>query len=97
MNSLYHSVMNSEINPLRDQPPAQRFQIMAFLGMMWTSLFCAAAGAWMWYGELMAVHLLFALGFFITGLTFRRAEKLAIHQDVPVGDGPAPYDDVSGA
>jgi hypothetical protein len=40
---------------------------------MWTTIFCAAAGAWMWYGAIVVAHLLIALGFVVTGLTFHRA------------------------
>jgi hypothetical protein len=48
---------------------------MVVLSLVWTVIFCAVTGAWLWYGELLAGHLLFALGFVITGLTFRRANK----------------------
>lgn len=68
-------MMNSCANPLRHLPPAQRFQTMVVLSLVWTVIFCAVTGAWLWYGELLAGHLLFALGFVITGLTFRRANK----------------------
>ena len=63
MLSLYRAVMDSDYNPLRSLLPAQRFQVMVLLSVMWTTIFCAAAGAWFWYGELIAVHLLFAFGF----------------------------------
>ena len=56
MLSLYRAVMDSDYNPLRSLPPAQRFQLMAFLSLMWTTIFCAAAGTWFWYGELIVVH-----------------------------------------
>ena len=97
MLELYRSVMDSNVNPLRNLPPAQRFQIMMFLSVMWTTIFCAIAGAWMWYGELMIVHLLVVLGFFITGLTFHRASKVATYRDQSLDDGTARYDDVWGA
>ena len=41
--------------------------------MMWTLIFCVGTGAWLWYGELVVLHVAVALGVLITGLTFRRA------------------------
>jgi hypothetical protein len=78
MLPLYRTVMDSNVNPLRATPPAQRFQIMVYLSVMWTAIFCAAAGIWFWYGPILAVHLLFATGFLITGLTFHAADKPAL-------------------
>jgi hypothetical protein len=77
MLSLYRAVMDSNVNPLRALHPAQRFQTMAVLGTMWTTIFCGAAGAWLWYGELVTLHLLVAAGFLLTGLTFARAAPVA--------------------
>ena len=62
MMSLYRSIMDSNMNPLRNLHPAHRFQLMVFLSIMWTTIFCAAAGAWLWYGELMIAHVLVAFG-----------------------------------
>jgi len=53
MSSLYRAVMDSSVNPLRTLPAAQRFQLMLFLSVMWTNIFCLSAGAWVWYGELI--------------------------------------------
>jgi len=97
MISLYRAVMDSEVNPLRNLPPAQRFQVMVFLSVMWTTIFCAGASAWLWYGELIILHLLFAFGFLMTGLTFQRASSAAGYRDCPAEDGSARYDDVWGA
>jgi hypothetical protein len=77
MLPLYRTVMDANVNPLRATPPAQRFQTMVYLSVMWTAIFCAAAGAWFWYGQILAVHLLFAAGFLITGLTFHAADRPA--------------------
>ena len=46
MFTLYRSVMDSNFNPLRNLPTAQRFQIMMFLSVMWTTIFCATACGW---------------------------------------------------
>ena len=97
MNELYRSIMDSDQNPLKTLPPAQRFQVMVVLSLMWTSIFCTAASVWFWYGELIAVHVLLALGVAITGMTFRASPKPATYRDHPKTDGTARYDDVWGA
>ena len=75
MKTQYASVMDPNQNDLRGIPPAQRFQIMVYLSAMWTVLFCFAAGAWTWYGELLLGHIAVALGILITSLTFQRASR----------------------
>lgn len=97
MLSIYRSVMDSERNPLRHLRPQQRFQIMVVLSLMWTTIFCTMAGAWLWYGELIAVHLLFAVGVALTGATFHSVRTPASYRDYPKADGTARYDDVWGA
>jgi hypothetical protein len=77
MLSIYRAIMDPSINPLRNLPAAQRFQTMLYLSVMWTTVFCAAAGAWVWYGEIVVAHLLVAAGFVVTGLTFRAASHSA--------------------
>ena len=89
--------MNENENPLQALPPAQRFQLMLGLSVMWTTVFCLMAGAWVWYGELMIVHILFALGFAVTGITFAFSRKISTYRDNPAADGTARYDDVWGA
>ena len=97
MRSLYRAVMDPEVNPLRQLPAAQRFQLMLALGIMWTTVFCAAAGAWLWYGELLVAHGLLAGAFLVTGLMFRQPEEAGTYRDYPLKDGTARYDDVWGA
>lgn len=89
--------MDSQLNPLRDLPAAQRFQVMLYLGVMWTTVFCAGAGAWFLYGELIMVHVLLVTGIIVTGLTFKSAKSHPTQRDVPLRDGTARYDDVWGA
>lgn len=96
MWSAYQAVMDSNVNPLRNLPPAQRFQVMALLGTMWTTIFCTGAGAWLWYGELIVFHLLVAGGFLVTGVTFIRAKSTATYRDHKASDGTTRYDDVWG-
>jgi hypothetical protein len=78
MLSIYRAIMDPSINPLRNIPPAQRFQMMLYLSVMWTTIFCATAEAWVWYGAITVAHLLIATGFLVTGLTFRAASHSAI-------------------
>ena len=102
MLNWYVTLMDSRLNPLRHLPPVQRFQIMVVLSLMWTGIFCAGAGAWLWYGELVVLHVLLALGTLITGLTFREANKfkravpVKSYRDHPAQDGTTRYDDVWG-
>ncbi len=97
MRSIYHSIMDSDRNPLKNLPPVQRFQMMVYLSIMWTTLFCAGAGAWFWYGELILLHVLVAFGVLATGLTFHGASRAGTYRDHPRHDGTARYDDVWGA
>lgn len=96
MFPMYRAIMDSNVNPLRALPAVQRFQIMLYLSMIWTTIFCAGAGAWLWYGELIVAHMLIVLGVLFTGLTFQSAAAQPTHRDVPVKDGTARYDDVWG-
>ena len=89
--------MDSRLNPLNKLPPAQRFQLMVALSVMWTTIFCAGTGVWIVYGQLLALHLLVALGFVITSITFYRAQKVTTYRDQVRSDGTARYDDVWGA
>lgn len=83
MFDIYRSIMDSDRNPLRHLPAAQRFQVMALLSMMWTTIFCSVAGTWFWYGELISGHILLAFGTLVTGYTFHNAEKAAAYRDQP--------------
>jgi hypothetical protein len=82
MYSSYSMIMNSNRNPLNKLPPAQRFQIMVFLSLMWTTIFTTSASLWLWYGELLAGHLLVALGIALTGTTFQLADNKQIHEEI---------------
>ena len=97
MLSSFRALMNENENPINALPPAQRFQLMLWLSVMWTSIFCAIAGAWLWYGELVVAHLLFAMGFAVTGVTFASVEQSKTYRDAPASDGTTRYDDVWGA
>jgi hypothetical protein len=75
MRNHYELVMDPNKNQLRGLPPAQKFQIMMYLSAMWTAIFCFAAGAWAWYGELLLGHIAVALGFLVTSVMFRSASR----------------------
>ena len=78
MHSFNRYILNADTNPLRRLPPVQRFQIMSYLGMMWTAIFCAGTGAWIWLGELVVFHILIAAGFAATGWVFAAAGNLRL-------------------
>ncbi|MGB0575120.1 MAG: hypothetical protein ACPGPC_03050 [Alphaproteobacteria bacterium] len=75
MREQYSIVMDESKNPLQSLPKPQRFQVMVFLSLMWTTVFCVAIGSYTYWGELVAGHLAVALGVALTGLTFHSARK----------------------
>jgi hypothetical protein len=75
MRDSYAVVMDESKNPLQGLPKAQRFQIMTFLSVMWSSLFCLAIGSYAYWGELVVGHVAVAAGVVLTGLTFRQGGK----------------------
>jgi hypothetical protein len=77
MQQNYALIMDADKSPLMILPPAQRFQIMVYLSLMWTAIFCAAFGIWIWYGQILAFHMLI-LGIAITGMTFEIADRRAL-------------------
>jgi len=89
--------MSENENPLNALPSAQRFQLMLWLSLMWSSIFCGIAGVWLWYGELMINHLLFALGCTATGVNFASSKQGKTYRAVPASDGTTRYVDAWGA
>lgn len=75
MNTWIRTIIDSDRYALRELPPSQRFQIMTTLSLMWTAIFCAATGAWLWYGQIAVAHVLVALGLVATSVTFRSAKR----------------------
>lgn len=96
MRSIYRMIFDADVNPLRNLPAGQRFQLMVYLSFMWTAIFCASTSAWFWYGHLVAIHVLVLLGLLATGWTFRQARRTQTYRDYPRVDGTARYDDVWG-
>ena len=75
MRDTYSVIMDERKNPLQGLPKAQRFQIMTFLSVMWSSLFCLAIGSYAFWGELVVGHVAVAAGVVLTGLTFRQVNQ----------------------
>ena len=75
MRDTYAVIMDESKNPLQGLPKAQRFQIMTFLSVMWSSLFCLAIGSYAYWGELVVGHVAVAAGVVLTGLTFCQVNK----------------------
>ena len=75
MRKMSRVVMNPSLNPLSSLPKPQRFQIMVILSVMWSTIFCAVGGLWLYYGAFVLGHLLLLLGVVATGITFRSARK----------------------
>jgi hypothetical protein len=78
MRETYEVVMDESKNPLQRLPKAQRFQVMVFLSVMWTTVFCLAIGSYAYWGELLLGHVALASGVLITGLTFRAVNKRSV-------------------
>ena len=102
MNGIYATVMDPKRNPLSTLRPQHKFQLMVYLSSMWTAIFCATIGSWMYYGELMVGHLLFAAGILITAAVFSNANKASAaatrtYRDFARSDRTPRYDDVWGA
>jgi len=94
MPESYDVVMSESKNPLKRLPKTQRFQVMVFLSVMWTTVFYLAIGSYGFWGELVLGHVALATGVLITGLTFRQVNKRT-HRDRGK-DGTAKYDDIWG-
>ena len=93
----FHTVMDSERNPLRALPKAQSFQIMSLLAFMWSTIFSAGIGTWVWFGELVALHMLILVGLLATGWTFTTAVQSMPRDLYRRSDGTAAHDDIWGA
>jgi hypothetical protein len=72
----WDSVMNPERNPLAKLPKIVRFQLMSVLALMWTTIFCASAGVFMWLPHFYIAHVVLLLvGIFGTSFVFRLHAK----------------------
>ena len=68
--------MDSDRNPLARLRPAQRFQVMTALAIMWSTIFCAIAGIMIWYPAYVVAHLiLLSIGTLVTTVVFKTAGK----------------------
>ena len=97
MRTVYETVMDPEKNPLSKLPKAQRFQMMSYLGIMWSTLFTFGIGYWAVYEEIIVFHVLLALAATFTGTTFANVSR-PTHRDVlQRSDGTPKYDGLWGA
>lgn len=97
MRSIYETVMDAEKNPLSTMPKVQRFQLMAYLGLMWSTFFTFGIGYWAIYGQLVLFHILLAFGIAFTGATFSMVERQSHREGIKRRDGTPMYDDIWGA
>ena len=90
MKEHYDSVINADVNPLKDLPRVQKYKTMLLLGTMWTIGFCAIASAWLWFGHILLAHIILASCFLVTGSSFEHARKITTYRDYPRKDGSGP-------
>lgn len=82
MKKYWNMVMDERHNPLRALPPPVAFQIMTILAMMWSFVFVAMLGWWMWFPHYILGHMvLLTVGAVITNYTFENTHKLT-HRDL---------------
>lgn len=76
LTTFWDVVMNPEKNPLARLPKIVRFQLMTVLALMWTVIFCASAGAFIWLPQFFAAHIILLLmGIFGTSYIFRVSQN----------------------
>lgn len=93
---LYRLLMDPRHNPLSRLPPAQSFQIMLGLSVMWSMIFSASLGLWLFFAHIAFGHVLVLVGVLVTAMIFRKASRVQTYRDHPLPDGSARYDDVWG-
>ena len=96
----YTIVMDSDYNGLSKLPKIVRFQIMTFLALMWSVIFCSWTGSMYMVGPSMGVHAILLLGVFFTANIFRHSKPVHLtdHRSKyrDSSDGCALYDDIWG-
>ncbi len=97
MKDAFGVIMDGEKNALSGLPRVQRFQVMTYLGIMWSTVFTFGVGYWAMYGQLVLLHVLVALGVAFTGSTFIGAKRLSHRDVIKRKDGTPMYDDIWGA
>jgi hypothetical protein len=76
MKKSIQAIMDPSKNPLLRLSLALRFQIMLLLSVMWSLIFCAMAGIFVWYPTYVLAHVvLLSVGTLVTALVFRSASK----------------------
>jgi hypothetical protein len=75
---LWTAIMDANSNPLMRLPKTVRFQLMAVLALLWSTIFCVSAGLLFWLPGYILVHIvLIAIGIFGTRWAFNSAEQTA--------------------
>ena len=97
MQNIIELVMDAEKNPLAKLPKPQRFQLMTYLGLMWSTIFTFGIGYWAIYGQLVVFHLLVALGVVFTSTTFSNSARRTHREVIQRPDSTPLYDDIWGA
>jgi hypothetical protein len=77
----YELIMDTDKNRLKILQPSQRFQAMITICFMSTTIFCTIFGIWMWFWQIIALHLL-VLGIAETGMTFEHAARTNVESKI---------------
>ena len=91
MPESYDVVMSESKNPLQRLPKTQRFQVMVFLSVMWTTVFYLAIGSYGFWGELVLGHVALATGVLIkpaSGASAARFTKIVSRTILVLEDAP---------
>ena len=96
----YSLIMDADSNGLFRLPKIVRFQLMTYLALMWSVVFCVWVGAVAMIGPSMAAHAILLVGVFFTADIFRRSasQENLDHRErfKDPADGCTRYDDVWG-
>ena len=67
----WDALMRAKNNSLKVLPKTARLQIMVYLSMMWSIIFCLSLGIMYFYDELILIHIpILLMGIFGTGWIF---------------------------
>jgi hypothetical protein len=99
VDKYWNIVMDGDKNPFRQLPPMVRYQLMTVLAMMWSFIFCAMLGWFMWFPYYIVGHIvLLTLGALWTNYTFNTAYKMSHRDMYRSPDGQyAMHDDIWGS
>ena len=82
LQNYWKLVMDDRYNPLQNLPAIVKFQIMTVLAMMWSFIFIAMLGWWVFFPHYIIGHMvLLTLGALVTKYTFDVSYKTS-HRDL---------------